>query len=179
VSVNSKKHEGLVVLGRFTAPYGVKGWIKIHSFTDPMENILNYNSWLVESGGQMLPVRLEAGKRHGKGLIAKLAGVNTPEEATRWRGREIMMPQSDLPDLEAGEYYWSQLENLLVYTESGVLLGRVSHLMETGANDVLVVKGTAESIDREQRLIPWLPDQVVKEVDLDSGLMRVDWDPDF
>jgi 16S rRNA processing protein RimM len=84
-----------------------------------------------------------------------------------------------LPDLEAGEYYWSQLENLLVYTESGVLLGRVSHLMETGANDVLVVKGTAESIDREQRLIPWLPDQVVKEVDLDSGLMRVDWDPDF
>jgi 16S rRNA processing protein RimM len=179
VSVNSKKHEGLVVLGRFTAPYGVKGWIKIHSFTDPMENILNYNSWLVESGGQMLPVRLEAGKRHGKGLIAKLAGVNTPEEAKLWHGREILVPQSELPDLDAGEYYWSQLENLLVYTESGVLLGRVSHLMETGANDVLVVKGTAESIDREQRLIPWLPDQVVKEVDLDSGLMRVDWDPDF
>lgn len=179
MSVNSEKQEDLVVLGRFTAPYGIKGWIKIHSYTEPMENILNYNPWLVESGGQKVPVRLEAGKRHGKGLIAKLAGVNTPEEAKLWHGREIMVPQTELPDLETGEYYWSQLENLLVYTESGVLLGRVSHLMETGANDVLVVKGTAESIDREQRLIPWLPDQVVKEVDLDSGLMRVDWDPDF
>ena len=179
MSVNSEKTEDLVVLGRFTSPYGVQGWIKVYSFTDPMENILKYNSWQVECDGRLTPVKPEAGKRHGKGLIAKLAGVNTPEEARLWNGREIKVPKSELPQLETGEYYWSQLENLLVYTESGVLLGRVSHLMETGANDVLVVKGTAESIDREQRLIPWLPDQVVKEVDLNSGTMRVDWDPDF
>lgn len=178
MAVASEK-QNLVVLGRFAAPYGVKGWIKIHSYTQPMENILEYTAWRIESDGQYLPLELEAGRRHGKGLIAKLTGVDTPEEARRWQGREIMVPLAELPALEAGEYYWSQLENLLVYTTAGVLLGRVSHLMETGANDVLVVEATAESIDQQQRLIPWLPEQVVQEVDLDAGLMRVDWDPDF
>ena len=81
--------------------------------------------------------------------------------------------------LDDGEYYWSQLETLLVYTESCELLGRVDHLIETGANDVLVVKGTDESIDRETRLIPYVPDQVIKQIDLNAGTMRVDWDPEF
>ena len=81
--------------------------------------------------------------------------------------------------MDAGEYYWSQLQDLLVYTESDQLLGKVSHLLETGSNDVLVVKGTADSIDQKERLLPYLPDQVIKNIDLETGTMRVDWDPEF
>ena len=105
--------------------------------------------------------------------------IETPEAARSYCEVEIAVPRSVLPKLDEGDYYWSQLEKLLVYTESGELLGRVDHLIETGANDVLVVKGTDESVDRETRLIPYVPDQVVKQVDLNTGTLRVDWDPEF
>lgn len=173
------REEDVVVLGRFTSTYGVKGWIKVYSHTDPMENILTYSPWLIRKNGTWVPLKRSEGKKHGKGLVARLHGIDTPEQARLYANLDIAVPKTELPNLKQGEYYWSQLENLLVYTESGVLLGRVDHLMETGANDVLVVKGTEESIDREERLLPWLPDQVVKEIDLDSGTMRVDWDPEF
>jgi 16S rRNA processing protein RimM len=173
------REEDVVVLGRFTATYGVQGWIKVYSYTDPMENILTYTPWLVRKNGVWTELKRSGGKKHGKGLIARLDGIDAPEKARVFTNEEIAVPAKVLPDLKPGEYYWSQLENLLVYTESGELLGRVDHLMETGANDVLVVKGTKESIDREERLLPWLPDQVIKEIDLDSGTMRVDWDPEF
>ena len=169
----------VTVLGRFNSPYGVKGWIKVYSYTATMEDILTYSPWLIRKNGVWTPVKRMGGKKHGKGLIAKLDGIDTPEDARLFTETEIAVVNSALPELESGEYYWSQLENLLVYTESGVLLGRVSHLLETGANDVLVIKGTAESIDREERLIPYVPDQVIKQIDLDSGVIRVDWDPEF
>lgn len=177
--MSEKASQEFVVLGRISSVYGVKGWVKIHSHTDPMENILTYKPWLLKIDGQWKPVEVEAGKQHGKGLIAKLAGVDDREVARLYNGVEIAVEQSRLPQLAAGEYYWSQLENLMVYTETGILLGKVSHLIETGANDVLVVKGTAESIDRQERLLPYLPDQVVKEINLETGTMRVDWDPEF
>jgi 16S rRNA processing protein RimM len=84
-----------------------------------------------------------------------------------------------LPELPSGEYYWYQLEGLDVFTVSGECLGKVHHLMETGSNDVVVVRATSGSIDQRERLIPYLPDQVVQQVDLDQGRMVVDWDPEF
>ncbi|MFW1678739.1 ribosome maturation factor RimM [Pontibacter sp. JAM-7] len=177
--MSSKNSEATVVLGSVTAVYGIKGWVKVYSHTDPLENIFSYGPWLMEFDGEWKPVAVEAGKPHGKGLVAKLTGVNDRTLASKYCGKEIRVDASQLPELAAGEYYWSQLENLMVYTESGQLLGKVSHLMETGANDVLVVKGTEQSIDRKQRLLPWLPDQVIKEINLESGTMRVDWDPEF
>ncbi|MGB0466209.1 MAG: ribosome maturation factor RimM [Pontibacterium sp.] len=167
------------ILGRISTVYGVKGWVKIYSHTDPIENILTYQPWLLNIKGQWKPVEVEAGKRHGKGLVAKLVGVDDREIARTYNGVEIAVESSVLPELEVGEYYWSQLENLMVYTVSDQLLGKVSHLIETGSNDVLVVKGTDESIDRTERLIPYLPDQVIKKIDLEAGTIRVDWDPEF
>jgi 16S rRNA processing protein RimM len=168
-----------VVLGRFNSPFGVQGWIKVYSYTDPMENILSYRPWLVKRQGAWEPVKVKSAKKQGKGLVAKLDSVDSPEAARLYCEVEIAVPRSALPELEEGDYYWSQLENLLVYTESDVLLGRVDHLLETGANDVLVVKGTEESIDRETRLIPYVLEKVVKKVDLNTGTLRVDWDPEF
>ncbi|WP_136680414.1 ribosome maturation factor RimM [Neptunomonas sp. XY-337] len=169
----------IAVLGQLTSVYGVKGWLKVYSHTDPMENILSYSPWLLKIEGQWKPVEVEASKKHGKGLIAKLAGVSDRDVARQFCGAEIAVDRSLLPQLEAGEYYWSQLEKLSVYTLNGELLGRVSHLIETGSNDVLVVRGNAESIDRKERMIPYLPDQVIKEINLEAGTMRVDWDPEF
>lgn len=177
--MSGKSERENLVLGSVTAVYGVKGWVKIYSNTDPMENIFKYTPWTLKLNGEFKTVELETGKRHGKGLIAKLVGIDDRDVARAYCGAEITASADLLPELEEGEYYWSQLVNLLVVTESGELLGKVSHLMETGANDVLVVKGTAESLDREQRLIPYLPDQVIKEINLETGTMRVDWDPEF
>lgn len=167
------------VLGHVSSVYGVKGWVKIYSFTDPMENIFKYSPWLINVNGQWKPFKVEASKRHGKGLVAKIEGIDDREIARGYNGFEIAVDSSLLPQLEAGEYYWSQLENLTVITESGENLGKVSYLIETGSNDVLIVKADAESIDKRERLLPYLPDQVIKEIDLETGTMRVDWDPEF
>lgn len=175
--------DDLLVIGRLTAVYGLKGWLKVYSYTDPMENLLNYEHCFVQRHGQWQPVEIEAGRPHGKGLVLKLRGVETPEQGAGFTGCELAIPLTELPALPDNEYYWRQLIGLQVvvdHPERGrLVLGRVDHLMETGANDVLVVRGDEHSIDRRERLIPYLPDNVVLEVDLTTQTMRVDWDPDF
>jgi len=168
-----------VKLGRITTVYGVKGWVKVFSNTEPMDNIFAYQPWQIQINGQWQEVKVNQGKHHGKGLIAQLEGCNDREQAKFYVGAEIAVDQSLLPDLEEGEYYWSQLTGMNVETEAGVKLGKVDHLIATGANDVLVVKGSQASIDSEERLIPWLPDQVITKIDLSGGVIRVNWDPDF
>ncbi|WP_456268226.1 ribosome maturation factor RimM [Kushneria sp. AK178] len=166
--------EQYVVMGKLTSPYGVKGWLRVYSWTSPMEGILDYETWLVEQNGQRTPMTLRNGQRHGKGLIVRLDGVDSREAAERVAGATVLLKAAELPSLSEDEYYWYQLEGLAVQTGDGVALGRVEYLFETGANDVLVVRGE----DRE-RLIPFLPDDVIQKVDLQGGIMTVDWDPDF
>ena len=172
-----------VVIGKITSVYGVKGWVKIHSFTEPMENFLSYTDCLIQRGGQWQPISFDEGKRHGKGLIAHIKGVDDRDLAAQYCKSEIAVSAEALPDLAEDEFYWHQLEGLKVLTtnDSGeeLLLGKVSHMLETGANDVLVVRKCAGSIDREERLIPYLPGQFIKDIDLEGGLIRVDWAPEF
>jgi 16S rRNA processing protein RimM len=172
----------LVVVGKLLAPYGIKGWMKVYSFTEPMENLLDYDHCRLQRNGEWVEIEIEAGRPHGKGLVLKLRGVETPEEARLYSNCELAITLSQMPALEAGEFYWRQLEGLKVVVrgEAGEqLLGRVDHLLETGANDVLVVAPCEGSIDRRERLVPWLPERVVMNVDLDAGLIVVDWDPEF
>ena len=168
-----------VKLGRITTVYGVKGWVKVFSNTEPMDNIFAYQPWQILMNGQWQEVKVTQGKPHGKGLIAQLEGCNDREKAKLYAGAEIAVDRSELPELEEGDYYWSQLTGMNVETEAGVKLGKVDHLLATGANDVLVVRGNQDSIDTEERLIPWLPDQVITKIDLSGGVIRVDWDPEF
>jgi 16S rRNA processing protein RimM len=173
----------LLVIGRLMAVYGLKGWFKVYSYTEPMENLFGYKRCLLQREGQWQPVDIEAGRPHGKGLVLKLRGIDSPEQGAGFIGCDLAIAVSDLPSLPANEYYWRQLIGLQVvvdHPERGrLILGRVDHLMETGSNDVLVVRGDEQSIDRRERLLPYLPDQVILEIDLDAQLMRVDWDPDF
>lgn len=175
--------DDLVVIGRFTAVYGVKGWLKVYSYTDPMENILNYRRYLIFRRGERQPLLLAEGRRHGKGLVVRLEGVDDRDAAATFVGCEVAIPADELPRLAPDEFYWRELEGLQVVVDhpqrGPLVLGAVDHLLETGANDVLVVKATAGSIDQRERLIPYLPGRVVLDVDLAARILRVDWDPDF
>lgn len=170
-----------VCLGRIGAPYGIKGWVKMISFTQPRENLLSYRTFDAGHGdaGSGRTLEMDAGKQHGKGLIAHFVGYDTPEAVRELTGMELSVAADALPDLDVGDYYWHQLTGLKVINRAGLVLGKVDSLLETGANDVLVVEATDDSIDDRQRLLPWLPDQVVINVDLAAGMILVDWEPDW
>jgi 16S rRNA processing protein RimM len=165
-----------ITLGRIGAPHGVKGWVRLHSLTQPRENILQYRRFVLPSGTVL---EMDQAQPHGKSLIAHVVGYDSPEAARELTGLELSVGQDTLPALEDGEYYWHQLIGMRVSTSQEVVLGEVSELIETGANDVLVVRPTEDSIDDRERLLPYLPDRVVTHVDLQAGAMQVDWDPDW
>jgi 16S rRNA processing protein RimM len=165
-----------VVVGKVSSAFGVKGWLKINSFTDPVTNILQFNPWYLqirEAESSWKSVKVTSGRAHGKQVVVQLDGVNDRNQAELLRGLEIAVKRDQLPETEDNEYYWVDLEGLKVINREGIDLGVVESLLETGANDVLVVQGDKE------RLIPYVMDEYVLEVNLDSGTILVDWDPDF
>jgi 16S rRNA processing protein RimM len=173
----------VMAVGKITGCYGIKGWVKIHSYTEPQENFLEFKQWHVERRGELEPLNFDQGKCHGKGLVAHIEGVDDRTLAESYKGLTVVVSAAQLPDLEDGDYYWRQLQGLAVWCRpreessnaENVLLGKVDYLLETGANDVLVVKASEGSIDDRERLIPYLPDNTVLRVDLDEGLIEVDW----
>lgn len=163
----------LVPLGWVSGVFGVQGWVKVHSHTEPRERILEYGPWrLKEDDGDWREVAVLDGRRQGRTVVACLEGVEDRDQARALNGAEIAVPRDRLPPPGEGEYYWTDLEGLSVATLEGRELGRVEHLFRTGANDVMVVAGERE------RLIPFVLDTFVRDVDFEAGLIRVDWDPE-
>lgn len=162
----------LVTMGRITGAFGVRGWVRVASNTEPLTNILDYRPWRLRVGGEWVTHTVVEGRTHGQGLVVKLDGFNDREAAAGLSGAEIAVSRSAMPGPGAREFYWADLVGAEVVTRGGVALGKVDHLMATGANDVLVVLGERE------RLIPFIEGQVVLEVDLDAKRITVDWDPD-
>lgn len=175
--VNTESAEGdenFVTLGHVSGAHGIQGWIKVHSETSPRENILGYSPWQLVHEGRRETREVSSGRLQGKSVVAKLAGCNDRNQAEGLKGAEITVSRAALPETtRPGEYYWADLLGLRVETIDGIELGRIDRLFETGANDVIVVVGERE------RLVPYIWGQVIREVDLGSGLMQVDWDPDF
>lgn len=169
----------MVVVGKLMSPFGVKGWLKLYSHTQPIENIAGYNPLWMKQGEHWQPIQLEHVQRHGKGLVAKIKGCDSRDQTPAYIGCDLAIKREQLPALEQGDYYWAQLEGLKVLTVDGEWLGKVDHLFETGSNDVMVVQPVAGSIDQQERLIPWHWGEVVKSVDLERGEITVDWDKDF
>lgn len=160
-----------IVLGRVTGLFGVKGWCKVHSYTRPKENLLDYPQWWLRLEDDWRRLRIAGARRHGKTLIARLEGVEDRDAAAAWVGAEIAVGRDELPPAGEGEYYWADLEGLAVVNEAGDALGRVAYMIETGAHDVMVVAGGGR-----ETLIPFAPGRTVREVDLEAGRIRVDWD---
>ena len=168
------KDERLVVLGRISGVYGVKGWLKIYSETDPVQNIVKYDPWLIRKDKTWHKIKPLQGKKHGKGVVAQLEGYSDRDQAAELKGCEIAVKREQLPSVaNMEEYYWTDLEGLRVENLEGFYLGEISHLFETGSNDVIVIKGERE------RFVPYIREQVVKSIDLDKRLMILDWDPEF
>ncbi|MBI3774705.1 MAG: ribosome maturation factor RimM [Gammaproteobacteria bacterium] len=165
--------DDFVVVGKITGVFGVRGGLKVYSYTEPHANILNYSPWYLITGGARVTREVRNGHAKGKGVVAFLTGCTDRDAAEALVHSEVAVLRSQLPPAEEGEYYWSDLIGLHVVTVNGVALGQVTQLFETGANDVLVVQGERE------RMIPYLPQQVVRAVDLARGEIVVDWDPDF
>jgi len=187
---NGNRTSEKVILGRITGVYGVKGWLKIFSYTDPIESIVDYSPWYIRPENKKkspwIKVKLKAGKRHAKTVVAKLEHCNDRDEAQVYIGSEIAIELNQLEQLrDKNEFYWRDLIGLRVINQQKIELGVVKSLMETGANDVLVVvseevteKEGAETENKE-RLIPWTMQQAIIAVDLEQGVIEVDWDPDF
>ena len=175
------KREELVTVGRLTSVYGIRGWVKVHSYTEPMENILQFDRWWLQDPrtGGWQALEIDAGKRHGKGLVVHIKGVDDRDLAAQYCQRDIAISGSEMPPLEAGEYYWHQLQGLQVvsqYEGREYRFGEVVRLMETGANDVMVVQGGE---DGRERLIPYIPGEFIAGVDLENRQITVLWDPEF
>ena len=163
-----------LVLGKIVGLYGVEGWVKLESYSDPRTRIFKYSPWFVGSADALIEYENVKGRAQGKGIVARLPGVESRDAAAALIGAEIRIARSALPKPKRGEYYWVDLEGLDVFNLEGVAFGKVSHLFSTGANDVLVVSDG----DRE-RLVPFVTGDFVKEIDIDGGKIVVDWDKDF
>jgi 16S rRNA processing protein RimM len=163
-----------IVLGRIAGVYGIRGWVKIESWTRPLQNILDYPEWQLGRAGQWRRMRVVEGRRHGRGLVAQLADdagnvCDDRSRATGLVGNEIAVARGQMPPPAPNEFYWADLVGLEVEDLNGRRLGRVRELFETPAHDVLVVSNERE------RLIPCVLGPVVKSVDLETGRIRVDW----
>jgi 16S rRNA processing protein RimM len=161
-----------VVMGRIAAPFGVKGWVKVQPFSEDPGTLMDFESWRIGRGAQHTLYTVEAVQDHSNALVAKLEGIDDRDAAYALRGQEISVAKSDLPPPEENEFYWSDLIGLKVINHQGVELGKVDSLMESGANDLLVVKGTRE------HLIPFVA-AFVGKVDLAGGTIEVDWGEDY
>ena len=159
-------------MGRIAAPFGVKGWVKVQSFAEDPATLSEYASWRIGIGRQHRQYSVEAMQDHGRGWVAKLVGIDDRDAAFALRGQEISVAKSSLPPPADGEYFWSDLIGLAAVNREGVVLGTVDSLLETGAHDLLVVKGERE------HLIPFIA-QFVGTVDLAAGRIEVDWGEDY
>jgi 16S rRNA processing protein RimM len=159
-------------MGRIAAPFGVKGWVKVQPFTATAKNLLAYATWWVGDGDDWQEFAVSEARAQGRSVVARLEGCEDRDSAFRFRGKEIAVPRARLPKPQPNEYYWADLIGLNVVSKAGQDFGRLISIIETGANDVLVVQGERE------RLIPFIA-EVIGEVDLEAGVMRVNWDADY
>jgi len=161
-----------VVLGRISGLFGVRGWVKVFSYTDPREAVLQYTTWLLHRDGTWQATKVAEGQRHGKSVIAHLDGVDDREQAQALVGSEIAVSRASMPQPDDGHYYWLDIIGLAVVDKHGAEFGNVASMLETGAHDVMVVQGERE------RLIPFVQDEVILDVDLALRQIKVDWDWD-
>ena len=167
-----------IVVGKIGTPYGIKGWVKIHSSTEQPENIFEYLPWKITQGGSIKTVTVESWRWHNKGLVCKFQGIEDRTEIERLTNAVISVPEDSLPELE-DEFYWRDLIGCQVVTTKGYQLGVVEGLLETGSADVIRVKANIkDAFGQTERLIPYI-EQFVLSINLAEKLITVDWDPSF
>lgn len=168
----------LIKIGQLKKPYGIKGWLWVYSLTDERSDIFAMSPWWIKTATGFKSLTVSDWRQQGSGIVAQFAEVPDRNVAETMHGVSIWVSSDALPEPEADEYYWSELVGLSVVNEQGENLGRIDKLMETGAHDVMVIVATADSVDNEQRLIPWHK-QTVINVNKDEALVTVAWQADY
>ena len=166
-------HDQWVTMATIGASWGLKGWVKVWSSTSPPESLLEHKLFRGDSQTWKGELEVTESKSQGRFLAFKFADCDSREAAERLKGADLQLLRSTLPAAEPGEYYWHELIGLKVTTKTGVELGSIAEMMETGSNDVMVVEG-----DR-RRWVPFIEPDVVLKIDLAEGSCLVDWDPEF
>ena len=162
----------MIVLGRISAPFGVRGWVKIQLFTQNPEHLLGRPTWSLGRDDSWREINVIEAQAHGNSLIAELAGIESREAAAPLKGMQVAVERARLPPAEENEFYWADLIGLAVRNRQGEVYGEIAEMLATGANDVMVVRGERE------RLIPFVG-HVVDSVDLKARSVIVDWPADF
>ena len=163
-----------IYLGKITGVHGIKGWLKIQSFSSPLENILNYPLWIINNRGQEGFYSVEQGRKHSNKILVKLEKIDDRTKAESFINSKIKIMRSDLPKLTNESYYWSDLKGLSVLNSKEKLIGIVDSLIETGANDVMVVNTTKD----KRIIIPFVMNEIIKEVSIELNYVKVDWSID-
>lgn len=159
--------ERWVTLGRITGVHGVRGWVRVQSFTRPAENLFSYGPWLIRG----VELQCLDHKPNGRGFVVQLRGIDERDIAEELVGEEVQIARSALPEPDEGEYYWADLLGVQVRTAEGETLGHIDRLLETGAQDVMVIKAGSK-----EHLVPFVQGPIVKRVDLQDRVIEVDWD---
>jgi 16S rRNA processing protein RimM len=171
--------QNISIVGKLGSTYGIRGWLRIYSSTEQAESIFNYQPWFLNIKGQWQAVELESWRYHSHDLIVKLKNIDDRDVAQTLTNVEIGVSADNFPELEEG-YYWHDLIGCQVLNLEGYQLGVVNDMMETGSNDVFVVKANLnDAFSKQERLIPYLEQTVVKRVDLATKTIEVDWDAGF
>lgn len=166
-----------IALGRIGSAYGIRGWLRVFSST---EDIFEYQPWFIQRSSHWQRLELEDWKHHNQDIIIKIKYIDDRNTAKSMTNCEIIVDSANLPILEGDEYYWKDLIGCQVITTKGYNLGYVQDLIETGSNDVLVIKANLkDAFGIKERLIPFLDDQVIKNVNFTTKIIEVDWDPGF
>jgi len=163
----------ILLLGKISGVFGVKGWVKIFSHTSPIQQIVSYSPLYLRYKSGWQAIEVVKGQKQGKAVVAQLEGIDDRDQAFALIGTEIGIRQDQLPTLQSGSYYWSELQGLTVVNQQQIELGCVDWLFSTGSNDVLVVKGEKE------HMVPWIEESVIIAVDQEKKQILVDWDADF
>ncbi|MDP8185217.1 ribosome maturation factor RimM [Phocoenobacter skyensis] len=170
----------ITAVGKLGSTYGIRGWLRLYSSTEQQESIFDYQPWFLKVKEQWQPVELESWRYHKNDLIVKLKGTEERESAQLLTNAEIGVDLSVFPQLEEDDFYWHDLIGCEVVNTSDYQMGTVAEIMETGSNDVLVVKAKSkDAFGKQERLIPFLYEQVVKRVDLTTKIIEVEWDAGF
>lgn len=168
--------EEFVPVGKIAGVFGIKGWMKVFSYTEPRNNILSYSPLYLSLKGEWVEAKLSDGRAQGKGIVIALENVTDPDQVLPLIGTALAIKKTQLKSTGLDEFYWSELTGLKVINLDDVVLGQVDSLIATGGHDVLLVKDKAQ---KTQRLIPFVLDEIVQKVDIDNGVIKVDWEVDY
>ena len=168
--------EEFIPVGKISGAFGVKGWVKVFSFTEPRKNILNYSPLFISRNGEWIELNVSGGHQQGKGVVMGLVDITDRDQVLPLLGSELAIKKTQLKSLTKDDYYWSDLIGLTVINLQDQMLGQVDSLLETGAHDVLVVQDKQQKIER---LIPYVMDEIVELIDLDNKIIRDNCELDY